>query len=402
MTERTKEMFVGIDTSKNNHQVSFLNQTRVKEDLKVGNDRSGFEELIERLESYKEKGYRIKVACEPTGHYWENLGRHLKEKDFTVELVNPYHTSCYKELLDNSPQKDDKKDSQIISQLIKDDRTLNDNLPEAPYAELRELTHLREDLLKDRNRLKNKLHKWLDRHFPEYPKLFSDVFGTTCLGLLKEYRGPEGIREVDIKELSEKVHSLSRGQLGLGRARRIKKKAAETIGKTIAPTAAKVKLDYLLSRITSLLERINQVEKLIKEQLDQLEESRYIKSIPGVGWWGVAVFLGEVGDPTKMDRAKAVVKLAGLNLYRKQSGQSKSGLSITRRGRSLLRKVAYQLAVASLDDNQEFTNYYQRKVDRGKEKQNALVALSAKVLRVMYGVVKNGETYRPLEERETN
>lgn len=100
------------------------------------------------------------------------------------------------------------------------------------------------------------------------------------------------------------------------------------------------------------------------------------------------MFLGEVGDPRKMPRAKAVVKLAGLNLYRKQSGQSKSGLSITRRGRSLLRKVAYQLAVASLNENEEFTDYYQKKVDRGKEEQNALVALSAKVLRVMYGVVK--------------
>jgi len=402
MTEKTKEMFVGIDTSKNDHQVSFLNQTNVKDDLKIGNDRSGFEKLTEKLNSYEKKGYRIKVACEPTGHYWENLGRHLKEKDFTVEIINPYHTSCYKELIDNSPQKDDLKDSRIISQLIKDDRTLHDNLPEKPYAELRELTHLREDLLKDRNRLKNKLHKWLDRHFPEYPKLFSDVLGTTCLGLLSEYGGPEGIKEVDIKELSEKVYSLSRGQLGPERARRIKNKAAETIGKTIAPTATKVKLDHLLSRITAILERINQVEKLIKEQLNQLEESRYLKSIPGVGWWGAAVFLGEVGDPTKMDRAKAVVKLAGLNLYRKQSGQSTSGPSITRRGRSLLRKVAYQLAVASLEDNQEFTDYYQQKVDRGKEKQNALVALSAKVLRVMYGVVKNGETYRPLKERETN
>ena len=190
--------------------------------------------------------------------------------------------------------------------------------------------------------------------------------------------------------------------MGLDRARKIKKEAAETIGKTIAPTAAKVKLDHLLSRITTLLERINQIEKLIKEQLDELEEAKYLKSIPGVGWWGAAVFLGEVGDPTKMDRAKAVVKLAGLNLYRKQSGQSKSGLSITRRGRSLLRKVAYQLAVASQDENEEFTDYYERKVDRGKEKQNALVALSAKVLRVMYGVIKNGETYRPLKERETN
>lgn len=71
MSEEAKEMFVGIDTSRNNHQVSFLNPTKVKRDLKVGNDRTGFGELTEKLNSYKEEGYRIKVACEPTGHYWE-------------------------------------------------------------------------------------------------------------------------------------------------------------------------------------------------------------------------------------------------------------------------------------------------------------------------------------------
>lgn len=77
---------------------------------------------------------------------------------------------------------------------------------------------------------------------PEYPKLFSELFGTTCLGLLKEFGGPEEIKDVDLKELFEKVYSLSKGQLGLNRARKIKNKAAETIGNTIAPTAAKAKL----------------------------------------------------------------------------------------------------------------------------------------------------------------
>ena len=80
MSEESKKMFVGIDTSKNNHQVSFLNPTKIKSDLKIENNKDGFEELTERLESYKEQGYQLKVACEPTGHYWENLGRHLKEE----------------------------------------------------------------------------------------------------------------------------------------------------------------------------------------------------------------------------------------------------------------------------------------------------------------------------------
>ena len=395
----SKELFVGIDSAKESHYVSLMNPTKVKKDLEIANDREGFEQLTDKLENYRSKDYQVTIACESTGHYWENLGRYLKGKNFNVKLVNPFHTSRYKEIVDNSPQKDDKKDSQIIAQLLKEDYTLHENLPQSPYGELRELTHLREDLLEDRSRLRNRLHKWLDRHFPEYPKLFSDLFGTTCLGLLAEYKGPEGFRDVPLGELSEKIYSLSRGQLGENRAREIKKRAEETIGNTIAPKAAQIKQSYLLTRINSLLTRINRLEKTIKDQLEGMEESKYLLSIPAVGEWGAGVFLGEVGDPTRLPRARSVVKLAGMNLYKTQSGKSESPLSVTKRGRSLLRKMAYQLAVASVGENREFTNYYQRKRERGKTKQSAWTALGAKILRVMYGVVKNKETYRPLEER---
>lgn len=395
----SKEMFVGIDSAKESHYVSLLNPTEVKKDLEIKNDREGFERLTDELSTYRSKDYQVTIACESTGHYWENLGRYLKEKNYNVKLVNPFHTSRYKEIIDNSPQKDDKKDSQIIAQLLKEGYTLHENLPQAPYGELRELTHLREDLLVDRSRLRNRLHKWLDRHFPEYPKLFSKLLGTTCLGLLLEYDGLEGFKTVSLGELSEKVYSLSRGQLGEDRARTIKKRAEETIGNTIAPEAARVKLNHLLSRINALLDRINQAEGMIKDQLDKLEESKYLLSIPSVGEWGAGVFLGEVGDPTRLPRARSAVKLAGMNLYKTQSGKSESPLSITKRGRSLLRKVAYQLAVASVGENREFTNYYRRKRERGKTKHSAWTALGAKILRVMYGVVKNKETYRPLEER---
>jgi len=58
------------------------------------------------------------------------------------------------------------------------------------------------------------------------------------------------------------------------------------------------------------------------------------------------VFLGELGDLRKYPRARSIEKLAGLNLYPNRSGKMESRLKITHRGRSLLRKMAYQLAVS--------------------------------------------------------
>ena len=77
----------------------------------------------------------------------ENLGYRLLEDGHDVRLVNPFHVNRYKEIFGNSPQKDDRKDSRVIATLVKEGRSLHNNLPRDGYAELRHLTHLREQLL---------------------------------------------------------------------------------------------------------------------------------------------------------------------------------------------------------------------------------------------------------------
>jgi len=329
----------------------------------------------------------------------ENLGYRLLEDGHDVRLVNPFHVNRYKEIFGNSPQKDDRKDSRVIATLVKEGRSLHNNLPHDGYAELRHLTHLREQLLEESTRLHNRLHGWIDRYFPEYSKLFSDLFGTTCLGLLKKYGGPQAVREASLRGLTEQVRSLSHGRLGKNRAQQVQARAARTIGQTVAPTAARAELNWLLTRIEAWQGEVKGVEGLIKNELSQQKEDKYLQSIPCVGWWGAAVFLGELGDLRKYPRARSIEKLAGLNLYRKQSGKMESRLKITQRGRSLLRKMAYQLAVSGTHGAEEFSEFYRRKLTTGTPKVSALVALGAKILRVMCGVAKNEEEYRPLKER---
>lgn len=50
------------------------------------------------------------VGIEPTGHYWFDLGQFMGEKDIKFVIVNPHHVHKAKELDDNSPSKNDRKD----------------------------------------------------------------------------------------------------------------------------------------------------------------------------------------------------------------------------------------------------------------------------------------------------
>jgi transposase len=59
---------------------------------------------------------------EPTGHYWFTLGDHLQSKGHRLGIVNPFHVKCTRELDDNSPTKNDRKDPKTIAMLVKDGR----------------------------------------------------------------------------------------------------------------------------------------------------------------------------------------------------------------------------------------------------------------------------------------
>ena len=109
-----------------------------------------------------------------------------------------------------------------------------------------------------------------------------------------------------MEELTSKVRSLSRGKLSRERAKEVQARAARTIGQTVAPEAARAELNWLTARIDSWQEEVKGIERLIKEKLSQQREDRYLQSIHGVGWWGSAVFLGEVGDVRKYAHAGSI------------------------------------------------------------------------------------------------
>jgi hypothetical protein len=73
-----------------------------------------------------------------------------------VVIVNPYNVKRRKEEVDNSPNKNDRKDAGIIAKLVKDVNFLHCLLPKGKYAELRNLTVTRRQ---QRRKLNNALNQ---------------------------------------------------------------------------------------------------------------------------------------------------------------------------------------------------------------------------------------------------
>ena len=107
----------------------------------------------------------------------------------------------------------------------------------------------------------------------------------------------------------------------------------------------------------------------------------------------VAGIIVEVGDFKKFQTWAEIMKLAGLDLYEISSGKWKGRRKISKRGRSLLRKILYYAAIQTIRNNGILHDYYTRLTDGGMKRMKSLVAVSRKLLGIIYAIVRDGSEY---------
>jgi transposase len=86
----------------------------------------------------------------------------------------------------------------------------------------------------------------------------------------------------------------------------------------------------------------------------------------------VAGLIGEVGDFSKFSTQSEIRKLAGLDPYEISSGKRKGQRRISKRGRSILRKILFYAAIQMIRKNGIMYDYYARLTGRGMERMRAL------------------------------
>ena len=197
ITEKT--LIIGIDVGSEKHYARAFNFRGVEYGklLIFHNDAEGFAMLEDWIRKLAEQnGFKdVTVGMEPTGHYWFNLGEHIKGKGMRIVLVNPHHVKKSKELDDNNPSKTDRKDPKTIAMLVKDGRYMEPYIPEGIYKELRTLMESRWRITKELFAIKNRIRRWISIYYPEFTKVFVDWEGKAAMLILKECPTPAKVIE---------------------------------------------------------------------------------------------------------------------------------------------------------------------------------------------------------------
>ena len=131
----------------------------------------------------------------------------------------------------------------------------------------------------------------------------------------------------------------------------------------------------------------------MKKALDRIPYSTRILSMKGLGVVTVAGLIGEVGDFTKFSTQSEIMKLAGLDLYEISSGKRKGQRRISKRGRSLLRKILYNAAISTIRKNGIMCLQYANLIGRGMVRTSALIVIAKKLLRILYAMVRDSRDY---------
>lgn len=127
-----------------------------------------------------------------------DLGKFLQDKGIKPVLVNPYHVKQSKELDDNNPSKNDRKDPKVIAGLIKDGRFTYPYLPEGVYAELRSASNLRFQTQEELTRILNRIARWFSIYFPEYKDVYGKSDSKSELMILEQAPLPADIRALGV------------------------------------------------------------------------------------------------------------------------------------------------------------------------------------------------------------
>jgi len=363
--------------------------------FKVTNDAPGLSEFYGMI-ILTQKRYNLDaviVGFESTGPYSEPLKNFMRDKPVKLVQINPMHTRRVKEIADNSPGSTDQKDPRIIADVIQLGHVLSVITPRGAAAELRILTHTRDNQLKYKTALLNRLESLMFTVFPELVQTMKHLETKTSRYLIKYYPTPAKLSRLSLSALTGQLKRISRGRHSSALAQKLLEVSRQSLGVTEGQISLLIEIKHILTQLEGTERFIQELELKMAEELVKIPYHKHLISLKGIKVVTVAGIIGEVGDFRNYHSARELEKLAGLNLYEISSGKYMGLRRISKRGRWLLRKLLFYGALNVVRQGGILHDYYERLINRGMKKIKVLVAVMRKLLGIMFALVRDGSDY---------
>jgi len=398
---------VSLDISKYFHLVMIHNALGeiVRPSFEIDIFRTGFEQLCQAVDQAIEQTQAqvVLVGMEPTGHYFENLARHLLARPQPVTLINSYAVKQNRQQQMMGREKTDPIDAAAIGDLLR----RGEGSPYRPlsgvYLQLQQLDRVRLAKVKIRTMLKNQIIGHLDRIFPglvligdEAKSRYTPLFATdlwdcqTLQNLIRVCPDPSQLAAMSNSELIAAFHSHN-FKMGPKTAAKIISYAQKVLvphPELIAIRAELLHHDLLL--LAAVEARITVLEERLCALLAQTPYQIWTQ-LKGLSQVQVASLAAAIGNPNHYSRAKQVFRRSGLVSGRNDTGvrqREGQGSPIVKTGDVYLRRALMD-AVYSLIPHQPLLGRYYAQLKFTKPKLVARVATARRATGILWATQRD-------------
>ncbi len=393
-----KKGFLGIDVSKGYADfVLFDEQCRVLEALfQLSDTIQGRKELKRLIVGWQEQGLEeLYCGVESTGGYennWHSLLKGLQTKGgIWVSRLNARAVKSLSEAYLKRTITDGVSAENIATYLVKFPEKVDYGLRVGSMGEHfkdgRQFVTGLSMWTKQKVQLSNQLEKLLYQNMSELLIYCRHGIPTWMLQILVKYPCPGQIKKAGAASLS-KIKGISKEK-----AQAILKKISENDRLTTKP----------IQRMISMTAReILHQQSLIESNKGYLNEMyredanvKKLFAIKGIGLDSAVSLVLEIEDVTRFANAKKIVAYFGIDPTFKQSGDGLWGNHMSKKGRGHIRAVLYMVSLSAVRYNPLFKQLYARFRAKGMTHKQAAGVVMNKLLRVIYGVLKSGESFNP-------
>lgn len=392
--------WVAIDIAKGFNVVLVEHDDGRQQRFRFAHTREDYDRLVAFCRSAAQP---CRIAFEPTADYHRTLGYRLVSEGFDVVFVSSVAGARLREVIFNSWDKNDPKDATVILRLLKSGMTQRYCDPVIMKThDLQELSKTYHHIARARTRLQHLLlTHYFTLYWPEIERFWTAQRNEWLIKLLLRFPTPQSVAELPFSTFQAEVAPFVRRRTHQEeKVVELYNAAKNSIGLPISEGSSAVSTFRLqLERYLKLCAARDDLEAAANTLMAGRDDYQQLLSLPGVGPIVALVILAEAGDIRRFGHHRQFLKFCGLDLSKTQSGGSRSREKLSKRGNARLRCALWMASMSAvrMKENSfkdKFLRYVAQAPDDLDLKRKARTAVTAKMARVVYALVKKNSVYK--------
>lgn len=392
--------YLGGDVSKGYCDFVIINEDKevIEPNFQLDDNITGHQRLEKILNDFFKRNVDavIYAGLESTGGYennWFNLLKKLNAIDMKIfaARVNPKGTNHNSQAELNRIITDKISAKNVAEYLINHKKKINYDKIDLFFQVRKQWKFIRM-LVKQKTQLYNQLNSLLYIANPEMLVYCQHEYPQWLLKILMEYPTAKNLSRAKAAKL-EKIPYVSSQRAG-----ELIRDAKGSIASSTDETSAGLIKD-MVEQIIHMGKMVSLQVNLVLKNFPLKDEIKLLKSFIGISDYSAMGLLMNIGSIENFSSTKKIAAQFGLHPVFKKSGDGTFGMHMSKQGSAEVRHLLYNVTTCAIVHNPLIKEIYVHHLSRGMKKMSAIGACMHKILRIVYGMLKNMEGFNPEKDR---